>query len=89
MKDLFGNEVLQIPGAGDKKDRIAIRQYKQLTNLYGIIADKRCKQCVHCKLHQHGSERIYKCHLAKISHSPATDWNSFWTACGKFEPEKG
>ena len=26
MKDLFGNEVLQIPGAGDKKDRIVENQ---------------------------------------------------------------
>jgi hypothetical protein len=88
MKDLFGNEVLEIPGAGDKKDRIAIRLYKQLTNIYGIIADKRCKQCVHCELHQGGSKTFYKCNLAKISHSHATDWNSRWTACGKFEAEK-
>lgn len=84
MKDLFGTEVILPPG-GTKADRIAVHQYKQLVSIYGVTEGKKCKDCKNCKRHSAGSKKFYKCHLAKISSSQATDWNSLWKACGKFE----
>lgn len=81
--DLFGN--MSLPELPKTKDRLAVHQYKQLCSIHGTRDDKRCKECIHCNQHQGGSKYFYKCDLANISHGPATDWNSRWQACGKFE----
>lgn len=85
MKDLFGNEFVLPSGSGLPKERLAVHQYKQLISIHGKTDGKKCRDCKHCKQHTGGSKRFYKCHLARVSHSQATDWNSFWGACGKFE----
>lgn len=88
MKDLFGNEELLPPGARKVSgERIAIQQYKQLISMYGKTPGKKCGACVNCVRQQY-SKAFYKCILAKISSSQATDWNSRWDACGKFEKQK-
>jgi len=86
QQDLFGKEVIPPRGQG-YKGRIAQFQYSQLIGIYGTTAGKKCKDCLHCIATHPGSRKFYKCELAKVSHSPATDWNSRWNACGKFEPQ--
>lgn len=86
MQDLFGNEINELPGKAPHV-RIAVHQYNSLILIYGKTDGKKCIDCVNCQRHEGGSKRFYKCHLASISHGPATDWNSRWQACGKFEPE--
>ena len=87
MKDLFGKEVI-IRESDDKqkKERIAMHQYRQLISIYGKNPEKTCKQCKFCERHQAGSKTVYKCAHAKQSRSQATDWNSRWPACGLFQP---
>jgi hypothetical protein len=84
MKNLFG---IDLPVVNDNKsgERIAVRQYKQLISIYGKTEGKKCKDCINCEKHQGGSKTFYKCALAHISNSQATDWNSRWAACGQFK----
>lgn len=84
MKDLFG---IDLPVVNDNQtgERIALHQYKQLVSIYGKMEGKKCKDCSNCEKHQAGSKTFYKCALAHISNSQATDWNSRWTACGEFK----
>jgi hypothetical protein len=84
MKDLFGNDV-PVRNENQKGERIAVFQYKQLISIYGKVKGKKCKNCVNCEKHQGGSKTFYKCALAHISNSQATDWNSRWDACGQFK----
>jgi hypothetical protein len=86
VKDLFGNDVYVV-NERPKKERLAVFQYKQLISIYGKKDGFKCKQCDRCERHQGGSKYFYKCNLAKISNSQATDWNSRWDACGKFTNE--
>jgi hypothetical protein len=69
------------------KETVTLDKGKWLTTIYGKTEGKKCGACVHCKQHRGGSKRFYKCHLAKISSSQATDWNSRWDACGRFAQE--
>lgn len=88
MKDLFGKEVIIPPGADAKGERIAVHQYKQLVSIYGKMEGKKCGACEFCVRHQAGSKKVYKCDKAKQSRSQATDWNSYWAACGLFKKSK-
>lgn len=83
MKDLFGTEIIVQP-TGEKGDRIAKNQYRQLISIYGNAGEEKCKNCVFCVQHSAGSKKFYKCHKARVG-GPATDWNSNWFACGLFE----
>jgi hypothetical protein len=48
--------------------------------LHGETPGRRCGECVH--LVERG--RYFKCDLAKVSSSPATDWRKSWPSCGRF-----
>lgn len=47
--------------------------------------------CGECKLlrqfRRNHNHRYFKCELNGITHSTASDWRKFWTACGNFKPK--
>ena len=84
MQDLFGGDTpMKEPKQNDGL-RFAERAYKTLTNTYGTVPDKRCKQCKHF-IAKRFATTYFKCGLTNHNHSIETDWRANWTACGKFE----
>lgn len=87
MLDLFGNDVKPVPDKAKGK-RLAELQHKQLLTIHGTTEGQKCGNCIHLKGRKGGYHTYWKCLLASMSHSIATDWRCRWQACGKFESIK-
>lgn len=84
MKDLFGNDT-HIPVGNEPGKRKAELVYKQMLTLYGAMAGVKCKDCKHFFFRLY-SNKYPKCGLSGCDGSSrASDWNSRWNACGKYE----
>lgn len=82
---MAGQEPLKLEfGVVPKPSEYLPARIDTMYRVYGMVPDKSCKTCVHCRFIQY-NKRYYKCDLSNLSHSTATDWRISWTACGKYE----
>ena len=60
------------------------RDHASLLYAYGRAEGRKCGDCA--RLVAHGKNRtVYKCSMARVSCSAATDWRKKWEACGKWK----
>lgn len=88
QKDLFGNDSIINLQKGELKTASGSRKVNPCIAAYGKGPEAmKCRQCALILRIQGGVKYYSKCSLRKISHSSASDHNSRFPACGKFEPK--
>lgn len=89
QKDLFGNDSVINLSKGELKTASGSRKVNPCIAAYGLDPEgRKCKGCKNLVRIQGGAKYYYKCLLRKISHSAASDHNSRFPACGKFESDE-
>ena len=59
----------------------------KMHHIYGLIEDKKCKDCKNLQTFKYHGKTYRKCAAYGISQSVATDWALKYTACGLFNKD--
>lgn len=80
MKDLFGDDIVpELP----KRTKDGSFRNNPLHKIYGIVDDKRCKNCIF--FHRKKFAKTYfKCKKRGLDGYAKTDHRANWKACGLF-----
>ena len=62
-----------------------LRRHAEMLWLYGRCEGHHCRECGHLVRKLGGAGVFFKCAIAGVSDSAATDWRGKFEACGKFE----
>lgn len=64
-----------------------LRKIDRMHALFGIEVGHTCGECCNFVSGQYRSKILRKCMVYGLSHSEASDWRKFWTACKMFDHE--
>ena len=63
--------------------RMGIEDHAKLLRIYGQSEGNKCGKCIHLLEFAH-DRAWFKCNLARVTRSAASDWRKKWDACGRF-----
>ena len=71
--------------AQTKTQKAASPAIRPMYAAFGRTPGRKCGECAHLLANPYHNKVYYKCGLARVSSSVATDFRKKWEACGRFE----